>query len=945
VAFTYNDPIVWTEYAIDTARACHRLGIRTVAVTSGYVNAAPREAFYEHIDAANVDLKGFSEDFYHKLVGGRLAPVLDTLRWLAKESKVWLEITNLVIPGANDSPEEIRAMCRWIADELGPAVPLHFSAFHPDFKLTDRPATPPQTLARAYDIARETGLRYVYAGNVVDPEREATYCPGCGQAVIRRDGYRIVEYKVRGGSCAQCGAAIAGRFEDAPGDWGGRRQVVRIADYARSGGGAGAAPAGEPARPTGGTGILPVSAAEARARPRARTAVANLLPATTARPKLTEEQERQVFEAAGRRVAAVVRSQPMAQSLESLLGDTADCMVYGVFVSLKRGGQLRSCCGFLGQTVPLGEALEHAAVRAAKDDPRFPPIAAGELRMLDMEVWLLWGLQPVTARGEDRVGAVTIGVHGVQIARGSARGLLLPGVAVEHHLDARRFLQQVCLKAGLGQEAWRQDDTTLMTFEGYAIHGRLAELDLAPAAEPAGGPTAAEVANLAEFCRANLIALLEGATPGFYLPGGYDGGVHGLALAVGQPGSEGYVECSQISLHGDMPLQATLFRLTEATAGVLRSRRVSPDAMRSIGLALAVLGDPMPHGPVAGAKLAGIDPGRRAVLVAGGGGFALVYDARQTAEQSLREAQAAAGLAGRPEGQVYSLSVVSTAPRIAIARPGGEQPAAAVRPAAVAGGFYPGSAVEVRRKIEELFEPVERRPEVWPAALVPHAGWMYSGRLAAAVLSRLAIPGRVIVLAPKHRPGGANWAVAPHGRWAFPGGELAADPELARRLADAITGLKLDAAAHAQEHAIEVQLPLLAHLAPAVRVVGITIGGGTWPQLAEFAAQLAAVVRDLPERPLLLVSSDMNHFADEGQTRRLDRLALDAIQLLDPARLFETVERQRISMCGMRPAGIVMETLRQLDGLHRCEVVGYTTSAEASGDTSRVVGYAGVLLG
>jgi AmmeMemoRadiSam system protein B len=217
--------------------------------------------------------------------------------------------------------------------------------------------------------------------------------------------------------------------------------------------------------------------------------------------------------------------------------------------------------------------------------------------------------------------------------------------------------------------------------------------------------------------------------------------------------------------------------------------------------------------------------------------------------------------------------------------------------------------------------------------------------MAAAVFRRLIVPEQVIVLCPKHRQGGAEWAVSPCSRWEFPGGGLDSDPELAHRLADAVSGLKLDAVPHRQEHAIEVQLPLLAHRQPKTRVVGITIGDGDLPQLRQFARQMAEVLAKLSKWPLLLISSDMNHFADEAETQRQDQLALDAMKTLDPSRLYETAERHRISMCGMRPAVIVMETLRNLDALHRCEIVGHTTSGETTGDTDRVVGYAGVLFG
>ncbi len=232
VAYTYNDPIIFAEYAVDTARACRRAGVKNVAVTSGYITPEARTAFYADMDAANVDLKGFSEEFYRKWAGGQLEPVLDTLRWIARETNVWLEITNLLIPQLNDSPEQIEAMCRWIVDELGPDVPLHFSAFHPDFKVTDRQPTPPLTLIAAHETARRAGLRYVYTGNIHDPEHQGTRCPGCRRIVIQRNGYILGTYDIRGGRCRHCNEPIAGRFDDVPGNWGGRRQPVRIADYA-----------------------------------------------------------------------------------------------------------------------------------------------------------------------------------------------------------------------------------------------------------------------------------------------------------------------------------------------------------------------------------------------------------------------------------------------------------------------------------------------------------------------------------------------------------------------------------------------------------------------------------------------------------------------------------------------------------------------------------------
>jgi AmmeMemoRadiSam system protein B len=217
--------------------------------------------------------------------------------------------------------------------------------------------------------------------------------------------------------------------------------------------------------------------------------------------------------------------------------------------------------------------------------------------------------------------------------------------------------------------------------------------------------------------------------------------------------------------------------------------------------------------------------------------------------------------------------------------------------------------------------------------------------LAAETFDRVEIPERVIIIAPKHTPPGADWAVAPYQAWSLPGGSVPSDAELAQRLSQAISGLELDAAAHQSEHAIEVQLPILASLAPQARLVGIVVHGGGLPALERFADQLAGVLAELPERPLLVISSDMNHFAPDDQTRLLDRMALDAMESLDPVKLYQTVLQQHITMCGVLPAVLVMETLRRLDGLHRCELVGYATSADASHDRTRVVGYAGMLLG
>jgi pyruvate formate lyase activating enzyme len=235
VAYTYNDPVIFHEYAIDTARACRARGIKNVAVTAGYVCPEPRAEFFAMMDAANVDLKAFTEDFYRRICGGHLEAVKETLVYLKRETNVWVEITNLLIPGLNDSDGEIEAMTRWVASALGPDVPMHFTAFHPDWKMPDRPPTPPATLARARRIAIRNGVRYAYTGNVHDPEGGSTFCHDCGALLIARDWYVLTAWNLsEDGRCQNCGAGCAGVFEAAPGDWGAKRMPVDMRGAARA---------------------------------------------------------------------------------------------------------------------------------------------------------------------------------------------------------------------------------------------------------------------------------------------------------------------------------------------------------------------------------------------------------------------------------------------------------------------------------------------------------------------------------------------------------------------------------------------------------------------------------------------------------------------------------------------------------------------------------------
>jgi AmmeMemoRadiSam system protein B len=333
------------------------------------------------------------------------------------------------------------------------------------------------------------------------------------------------------------------------------------------------------------------------------------------------------------------------------------------------------------------------------------------------------------------------------------------------------------------------------------------------------------------------------------------------------------------------------------------------------------------------------------VLVLEGTKSAWVYDPQQSPRELLRVAVREAQVRSLGAASVLSLATVSTEASAVVADVPRPRLGPKVRPPAVAGSFYPGEVEVLWKTIDSLLGEAGPQREFWPAVLVPHAGLQYSGKVAAAVYRSIEIPDVVIVLGPRHTRVGVEWAVAPHEVWSLPGATIASDPALARQLAAAIPDLHLDALAHEREHCIEVQLPFLARLAPQTRVVGITLGAGTLDRCRQFASGLAGVLRQQADKPLLVISSDLNHYSSDSENRRLDALALAALERLDPAEVYGTIVQGKISMCGLLPAVIVLETLRQLGMLRKCQRVAYATSAEVTGDSRRVVGYAGMLFG
>lgn len=659
----------------------------------------------------------------------------------------------------------------------------------------------------------------------------------------------------------------------------------------------------------------------------------------------TEQQERLIHQAASEMVVAAVMRRP-ARLTDATLDGAAEQTVMGAFVSVKRRGRLRGCCGLFGAAVPLGDAISHAARRTALEDARFPPLSPTELPYLDLEVWLLYNPQPITSAGADRASEVIIGRHGLQIRRGGASGLLLPGVALEHQLDAVGFLEQVCLKADLPPTAWKDDDTTLLTFEGHVIAKPLDRDLAAPEAEvPFTLLTTQDVARLAEHGRRNLVAFVQGAMAGCYDLSCADGTVHGMSMAVHLPDSPEALRFFKLSFRPGLPLQATLHSLVEVAARAVVSQGADSRKLAGIHVDLTLLWDPAMHGTVMEPDLDGVDSARRAVVVLEGGRSAWVFDPRQSPKDLLASASHEAQVSSPATALVLSLAVKSTIDSDVMANVPRPQLGPKIRSAAVAGSFYPGEAETLWNMVEQLLGDVTPPRAPWQAVMVPHAGLKYSGKIAAAVFQRVEIPEVVIILGPRHTHAGMEWAVAPHEAWSLPGATVASDPTLARQLAAAIPDLHLDALAHQREHCIEVQLPLLARLAPKTRVVGITLGAASLERCRQFASGLAEVLRQRADAPLLVISSDMNHYSSDAENRRLDALALTALESLNPATVFDTMTQHKISMCGLLPAVIVLETLHQLGRLRRAQRVSYDTSAAITGDTTRVVGYAGMLFG
>lgn len=898
IAFTYNDPVIWAEYVIDTAKVAREVGLKTVAVTAGYITAEARADFYEYIDAVNVDLKAFTDAFYRSLTFASIEPVLDTLKWLKTETDVWVEVTNLLIPGENDEDEEVEKMCDWMLQNVGHEVPMHFTAFHPDFKMRDKLPTSPETLSRAREIAIQAGVRYAYVGNVLNLAEQSTYCPGCREMVIERDHYTLGKFEIADGKCRSCGEQIAGVFENERGEWGRKRLPISISS----------------AQGSNGQGSNP-------------DAVSVMTPVKT---DFAPEEEQAMLAFARSVVdAAVLGNEPE----ETLSTELAMKPGFGMFVTLRRGKMLRACIGNWGEagSKSIGELLRFSASASATNDHRFPSIHPRELPFLTVEISPMYDPQQIVDTGRDRAGAVKVGEHGLVITSGGKRGLLLPQVATENGWDEKTFLEQVGMKAGLGRDAWLRDDSKLMTFRGrHFISPPLqAELEIENLAKP-------HLQTLLEISDALL-----SNTPGqFQLPPQLTQPSQSPVGVVVE--TENGLTSTAIRSGASIPdlLKIAAANLIQSARG--QGKEVQPTKrLLLLGHAIALQQKDYPR------RFSMLS--RSALFAQRGDKFSLQLaqpgngDPIQRLLTSLgiqvqQWAETDVELLALQVQEVRQTSDCSVPSNVA-AQPG-------IRSAAFAGKFYPGNEMEMNRELDAFFAwKRDSESKACRAIMLPHAGWRFCGDIIAGTIQRTVVPTLVVVIGPKHRQEGANWSVSAAKTWEVPGAQIPVDEAAADFLCSKVNLLRREDDAHRNEHGCEVLLPFLRRANPAIQIVPIAIGAADYDALDELSDAIRLLRKERGEEVLLVISSDLNHFATEEENRRLDNLALEQLKSANPRGLYDVCLENRISMCGMRPAVAVLKALLEEEG-QTCEVeiTKYETSARISKDRSKVVGYAGALL-
>jgi len=642
----------------------------------------------------------------------------------------------------------------------------------------------------------------------------------------------------------------------------------------------------------------------------------------------TDDQVSQIQSAARAVVKAVVRGEPITMQLPPAIEDAP---TFGMFVTLRRPMLLRACRGRWGvAAVGLGTLLKQVSGDAATLDSRFPSITPDELPYLTIDISLMYDPAAVGATGEDRLNAFELGTHGLVIEHPSGGALFLPHVATEAGWDAKTYLDQLSVKAGLPADTWRRDPrATLMTFRASMLTREppRAELDI----------HALQATRMQRLLDATNRMLAGDPIEGFS-----DAVLttrHREKLGLHLQTDSGITAAAVSAGH-------SLLDLARAAVGSLKelytNRRADPEPVRRVTLLwqpihLNPSDYPARHGYLS----------KNAVLIRHNGQWRLVLPNGEQRLDRVSEALGAMELSFErwqqsdgPQGgiEMTAMSVLSFVSRH---KPGGSS----IRQPARAGQFYPAdpSAMEQAIDLHLAAGPINMLREPVRAVMLPHAGWRFCGDTIGKTLLRVAVPKTVIVISPKHTPYGASWSVAPHERWKIPGGTVPIATDWVRRLMKLVPGLACEPDAHRLEHGAEVLLPFLHRIEPGLCVVPIVMGQTSYEATSMMAAGLAALINEHDSDPLLVISSDMNHFATESENRLLDQMALEAMQTGDPRWLFDTCQDNQISMCGLLPAVTVMQALAK-SRLIEWELVDYRTSASQTGDTSQVVGYAGVLL-
>lgn len=627
--------------------------------------------------------------------------------------------------------------------------------------------------------------------------------------------------------------------------------------------------------------------------------------------------------------AAVLGQEPG----ETLPPELAAKPGFGMFVTLRRGKMLRACIGNFGaaRTKTVGELLRYAASETAMNDSRFPSIHPRELPFLTVEISPMYDPHDVKESGEDRANAVTVGEHGLSITMGGQRGLLLPQVATENGWDEVTFLGQVCRKAGLAKDAWKNANAKLMTFRGrhFVSTPEPAELDVAEL-------SASELQRLLVISD----ALLSNTSGQFRLS---------PFLLQSSKSPVGIVVETLNGLRATalMPSASIPDLLKTAAANIIEDARrqgieIQPTQrirLLSHAIALQPKDYPSRFGML----------GRSALIAQRGDQFALQLPQEDMGD-SLANVLKSTGFtlaqwtASEVEMLAFQIREIRRAPHeVGFAStpvpPG-------VRPAAVAGTFYPGNEVDMNKQLDAFFaSKTESEPGPFRAIMLPHAGWPYCGDIIAETLQRVTIPNLVVVIGPKHRQEGANWSVSAAQKWQIPGARIPLDEEAADFLCSKVNLLRREDEAHRKEHGCEVLLPFLHRKNPELRIVPIAIGAADFDLLDELGDALRLLREERGGDLLFVISSDLNHFATEEENRRLDEMALAQLRAVDPKGLYDVCLENRISMCGMRPAVAVLKSLLNEEG-QTCgvEITRYDTSARVTKDTSSVVGYAGALI-